>query len=249
VRGWNSTESRPDPTRQRFAVRSLPSCSCSLCLIHLVSARKHPPPISSRTTTAPATGMTDTAEPRDPSMHDGSAHASTTGDPPPLASAPVNTDSVCHPCYSSASETSKPSKPANLTLSTSDASRSTNDLPADPVELTPPTSAISSPGDAQATESLSQPESSQSAAEATGDDRPGEPRAGSTSQSPAPEISSGTKRTASGEVKRASVNGLGEVLAKPNGAGHAHTSSTVSNGSKGNVLEVSYPVPVARTGS
>ncbi|KIW73063.1 hypothetical protein PV04_01210 [Phialophora macrospora] len=177
--------------------------------------------------------MTDTAEPTDPSMHDAAALASTKGDPP------TDTDSGRPPRDASASETSKPSKPANLTLSTSDVSRSTNDLPADPEELTPPTSAISSPGDVRAAESLSQPKCSQSAAEATGNDGAGEPRAGSTSQSPPPEISSGTKRTASGEVKRASVNGLGEVLAKSNGTGHAHTSSTLSNGSKGNVLELS----------
>ncbi|ETI28417.1 hypothetical protein G647_00866 [Cladophialophora carrionii CBS 160.54] len=183
--------------------------------------------------------MTDTAEPADPGMHDASAHASTKEDPPQLTSVAANTASIRPPRDSAAPEPSKPSRPADLTLSTGDLSSNTHNPPADAEELTPPTSAISSPDASQATESLSQPESSQSAAGTIGDDKTGDTRAGSSSQSPTPEFASGTKRTASGEVKRASVNGLGEVLAKPGGARHAHTSSTVSNGSKGNVLELS----------
>ncbi|EXJ64478.1 hypothetical protein A1O7_00814 [Cladophialophora yegresii CBS 114405] len=182
--------------------------------------------------------MTATAEPADPGMHDASAHASTKEDPPQLTSVAANTASI-RPRRDSAPDTSKPSKPADLALSTSDISSSTNKVAADPEVLTPPTSAISSPDASQATESLSQPGSSQSAAGTTGDDKTGDPRAGSTSQSPQPEFALGTKRTASGEVKRASVNGLEEVLAKTSGARHAHTSSTISNGSKGNVLELS----------
>ena len=177
--------------------------------------------------------MADAAEPTGPAMRDASAHAFTKAGPP------VHTDSVHPPRYSGESAVSNFSKPATLNLSTSDISSNTNILPAAPEELTPPTSAISSHGDSQATESLSQQKSSQGAVDGAENDGTQEPRIGLNSQSPPPEISAGTKRTASGEVKRASVNGLGEVLAKSSGARHSHTSSSVSNGSKGNVLEVS----------
>ena len=64
----------------------------------------------------------------------------------------------------------------------------------------------------------------------------------STSQSPEPTSLSGTKRTATGQLKRSSVNGLGDLVAKA--SGHTRTSSMVSNGSNnnGNVLEVNNPL-------
>lgn len=67
-----------------------------------------------------------------------------------------------------------------------------------------------------------------------------EQRSLSTSQSPEPTSLSGTKRTATGQLKRSSVNGLGDVVANANATGHARSSSTISNGSysNGNVVEV-----------
>jgi hypothetical protein len=63
-------------------------------------------------------------------------------------------------------------------------------------------------------------------------------RACSQSQSPVPDEFMGAKRTANGEIKRASVNGLGDVLAKSDGMGHSHSASITSNASSGSMLEV-----------
>ncbi len=180
--------------------------------------------------------MTDLAEPTDTGMHNASAHASTGGDPPELTSAQTYTASARH---SRESKLSSPTKPTLLNISTSELFGSTSNLPAGADDLTPPTSAISSLGESQSLESLSQQKSSQTVGESSQDNGVKQQRLGSTSQSPPPEYSAGTKRTASGDVKKASVNGLGDVLEKSNVARHSHTSSTVSNGSKGNVLEVS----------
>ncbi|KAJ9608842.1 hypothetical protein H2200_006613 [Cladophialophora chaetospira] len=179
--------------------------------------------------------MTNTAEPTDTGMHDASAHASTAEGPLQLTSAPAHTDSARHFRHS---DISNSSGSIHLDLTTSDVPTSTNNLLVDHDELTPPTSAISSQTESQSTESLSQLKDSQDGGQKLQKNGVTERRLGSTSQSPPPENAAGIKRTASGDVKRASANS-GEVLAKPNSAMHSHTSSAISNGSKGNVLELS----------
>lgn len=174
-------------------------------------------------------------------MHHAAAHASTMLDPQPLTSAPSATDHAHPPRNSQDSTLSQSSRPTTLNISTSDVS-STAVLPTQregQEDDTPPTSSISSQVDSQGTRS---PESTERKEDSvTGIKKEGSQKQRSTSrsQSPLPDSLSGTKRTASGQVKRSSVNGLADVVGKSNGASHSRTSSMVSNGTSGNVLEVS----------
>ncbi|KIW35374.1 uncharacterized protein PV07_02072 [Cladophialophora immunda] len=154
-------------------------------------------------------------------------------DPPDLTPAPLPPESLHSAPPSRDSSDTHSSKPTDLKLSTSVKNPS-----ADHDEVSPTTSAISSHGGSQATETLSQQEErlNGETAQVEGGKRE---KTDSTSQSPPPNTSSGIKRTASGEVKRASVDAVEDGIPRPNGIGHAHTSSTVSNQTKGNVLELS----------
>ncbi|EXJ89668.1 hypothetical protein A1O3_02735 [Capronia epimyces CBS 606.96] len=183
--------------------------------------------------------MTDIADPVDAIMHHATTHASTMPDPPTLTSAPVASPAApAHPPRHSSPDSAlphSPARPAALNITTSVAS-STNHLAAGQDDSTPPTSAISSQEESQETGSPVKVEDKQDAGKETVQ----VPRSASTSQSPLPEAVSGTKRTASGQVKRASVNGMGDVITRStDGAGHSRTSSTTSNGGNGNVLELS----------
>lgn len=52
------------------------------------------------------------------------------------------------------------------------------------------------------------------------------------------ETLSGPKRTASGEIKRSSITGIQDLKAEHGGTRHSRTSSILSNGSNGSVMEV-----------
>ena len=186
--------------------------------------------------------MSDLAESTDMGMHEASAHASGKEGPAPLtsASALTPTDSVFLADLEDVSVL--PSSPAiKLNISASGITSSTTIAAADSHHPTLPISAIaaiSSQAGLQHINVLSQQDKEQFAAEEIETDSAQEQRSGSSSQSPPPSSSAGTKRTASGEIKRASVKGLGDEHARPNGVGHLHTSNTIPHVSKENVLEV-----------
>ncbi|EXJ95651.1 hypothetical protein A1O1_00773 [Capronia coronata CBS 617.96] len=130
-------------------------------------------------------------------------------------------------------------RPASLNISTSDASDATNPAVAQD-DSTPPTSAMSSQEETREGWSPTKGENKQNAGDSSGKPTVQGQRSGSTSQSPPPESLSGTKRTASGQVKRASVNGIGDVITKSMDATtHSRTSSMTSNGPNAHVLELS----------
>lgn len=193
--------------------------------------------------------MTDVAEAPAAAMRHASEHASTNPDPPASQAhltrapepAPASLPSEpVHPSRNSEdSSLSHSSRPATLLLSTSDVDGANNPGGHND-DSTPPSSAISSQLDSQGRESPSLLGKSQDAVKS--DQREGsyEQWCNSTSESPRPGSISGTKRTASGQVKRASGNGGGDV-ARASDVGHSRTSSVVSNGTNGNILEVYYP--------
>ncbi|KAL2404584.1 hypothetical protein ABEF93_006105 [Exophiala dermatitidis] len=140
--------------------------------------------------------------------------------------------------------------PPALNVSTSEASSTQDPVAGQDGDTTPPTSAISAlssqggTGDSGTSRKL---EDKQDLGDAVPKDegqqshtREQPPRSSSTSQSPPPDSVSGTKRTASGQIKRSSVNGIGEVMAKSGmGSSHSRTSSMTSNGTNANVVEIS----------
>ncbi|KIX06383.1 uncharacterized protein Z518_04359 [Rhinocladiella mackenziei CBS 650.93] len=187
--------------------------------------------------------MIGTADLLDTNLHHASTHASTAADRPrpQVTDAPLSCDSLhpLRPCQDSSP--SRSSRPTNLNLSPSDVSSANNAAPHQD-DSTPPTSAISSQVDVPLIESPT----SMVTQEKTQDDRgtaesegSQEPQSGSTSQSPPPNTTSGAKRTASGQVKRISVNGLADVVSHSNGVHHSRTSGLISHGTNGNVLELS----------
>ncbi|KIV98264.1 hypothetical protein PV10_01931 [Exophiala mesophila] len=126
---------------------------------------------------------------------------------------------------------------------------STHDLPSSHTHAivphddsgTPPTSAISSSLD---TQDLAHPErwlKKPSTVDGIKKEVALDQGPGSASQSPDPSALSGSKRTATGDVKRSSVNGLADVINSSSAAAvHSRTSSMVSDGSSaGNVQEIS----------
>ncbi|RVX75664.1 hypothetical protein B0A52_00020 [Exophiala mesophila] len=135
---------------------------------------------------------------------------------------------------------------------------STHDLPSSHTHAivphddsgTPPTSAISSSLD---TQDLAPPErwlKKPSTIDGIKKEVALDQQPGSASQSPDPSALSGFKRTATGDVKRSSVNGLADVINSSSSSGataaavHSRTSSMVSDGSSaGNVQEVRTAVP------
>ena len=176
-------------------------------------------------------------------MQHAAAHASTMLDPQPLTSAASPSDHA-HPPRSSqdsALSQSSSSRPTTLNISTSDVS--TAALPKvhhdEQEDYTPPTSAISSQLDSQGTRSPDLSEKKEMSVEGTEKQILQKQRSTSRSESPLPDSLSGTKRTASGQHKRSSVNGLADIVTHANGASHSRTLSMVSNGTSGNVLEVS----------
>lgn len=185
---------------------------------------------------------------------------------PPLTSAPAPLLHNLTTHFPSSSQQSAPSQPESspdintqpksLDISTSEvASPSTNnhnDNNHTPTlfnhddSTTSPSSAISSQAESQATGSTDLLDRKPlHVVENLKTEAGHEQRSLSTSQSPEPTSLSGTKRTATGQLKRSSVNGLGDVVANANAnaTGHARSSSTISNGSysNGNVVEVNEP--------
>lgn len=136
-------------------------------------------------------------------------------------------------------------KSHTTTLDTSTTNISQSSYPGGPVEeLTPPSSAASpqkqlrlagsqSPTSSETIQSTTSHVRSRSqAAERPGTHSP--PRAVLRN------VPAGAKRTASGEVKRASINGIGDLLPKENATTRPRTSSILSNGSNSGVVEVSH---------
>ncbi|KIW45289.1 uncharacterized protein PV06_03688 [Exophiala oligosperma] len=160
-------------------------------------------------------------------------HASTMLDPHPLTLAPPE---AAITNLARSSEDSNTSQQIPLNISTSDVS-STAALPTvpDEEEDTPPTSTTSSQLGSQETRSIELQEQKESTENLAVTDAVQEHRSNTNSQSPPPNSLSGAKRTASGEVKRSSVNGLADVVSQSKGFGHARTTSSVSNG---NISEV-----------
>ncbi|OAG39157.1 hypothetical protein AYO21_06540 [Fonsecaea monophora] len=158
-------------------------------------------------------------------------------DPPELTPAPLPPEAVRPAPPSGDSSDTQSSQPKDLTLSTSNTSTSVDNPSVDHDEVSPISSALSSHGGSQATETLSQQEERLNA-EHTGVEQGQQEKTNSTSQSPPPHTS-GIKRTASGEVKRSSVDVAEEGVPRPNGVGPSHASSATSNQTKGNVLELS----------
>jgi hypothetical protein len=193
--------------------------------------------------------MTTLAE-ADTNPHHASVMAE--GPPPPtphepLTSAPA---SLLHypaaplPSSSQHSALSESTRPKSLNISTSDVSSFTNNPPtlAHDDSTTSPSSAVSSQAESQDTGSTDLLDRKPlHVVENLKTKAAHEQRSLSTSQSPEPTSLSGTKRTATGQLKRSSVNGLGDLVA--NGSSHTRTSSMVSNGShsNSNVLEVNKP--------
>ncbi|KIW45290.1 hypothetical protein, variant [Exophiala oligosperma] len=161
-------------------------------------------------------------------------HASTMLDPHPLTLAPPE---AAITNLARSSEDSNTSQQIPLNISTSDVS-STAALPTvpDEEEDTPPTSTTSSQLGSQETRSIELQEQKESTENLAVTDAVQEHRSNTNSQSPPPNSLSGAKRTASGEVKRSSVNGLADVVSQSKGFGHARTTSSVSNG---NISELS----------
>ncbi|OAP59445.1 hypothetical protein AYL99_06743 [Fonsecaea erecta] len=153
-------------------------------------------------------------------------------DPPDLTPAPQAPESL------RSALSAEDLSPKDLKLSTSDTSTAVGKPSAEHEEVSPTTSARSSHGGSQATETLSQQEERLNGEDARVEGARRE-KTDSISQSPPPTTSSGIKRTASGEVKRPSVDAVEEGPPRSNGAGHSHTTSTASNQGKGNVLELS----------
>lgn len=157
----------------------------------------------------------------------------------PLTSAPAPL--LHHPAAPLLSESTRP---ISLNISTSDVSSFTNNPPTldHDDSTTSPSSAISSQAESQDTGSTDLLDRKPLHIVENLRTKAGhEQRSLSTSQSPEPTSLSGTKRTATGQLKRSSVNGLGDLVA--NGSSHTRTSSMVSNGSHShsNVLEVNNP--------
>ncbi|KAI1607960.1 hypothetical protein EDD37DRAFT_6178 [Exophiala viscosa] len=176
-------------------------------------------------------------------MQHAAAHASTMLDPQPLTSAASPSDHA-HPPRSSQDSSlsqSSSSRPTTLNISTSDVSTAAISKVhhEEQEEYTPPTSAISSQLDSQGTRSPGLSEKKEHSVDGVGEDPSQKQRSTSRSQSPLPDSLSGTKRTASGQHKRSSVNGLADIVTQANGASHSRTSSMVSSGTSGNVLELS----------
>ncbi|KAK6382731.1 hypothetical protein LTS17_003400 [Exophiala oligosperma] len=148
-------------------------------------------------------------------------------DPHPLTLAPPE---AAITNLARSSEDSNTSQQIPLNISTSDVS-STAALPTVPDEEdTPPTSTTSSQLGSQETRSIELQEQKESTENLAVTDAVQEHRSNTNSQSPPPNSLSGAKRTASGEVKRSSVNGLADVVSQSKGFGHARTTSSVSNG-------------------
>lgn len=158
-------------------------------------------------------------------------------DPPSLTPAVVPVDAAQESRGSEDSILSHSSQPTTLDFSTSDIS-GTNNIAATHDDLTPPTSAISSQVESQETGSPTLLERKQDASEIVKKEESTEPRHGSSSHSPPPGGASGTKRTASGELKRSSVNGVKDVISNSSGTSHSRTPSALSSGTNGNVVEV-----------
>ncbi|KAL6241425.1 hypothetical protein RBB50_011689 [Rhinocladiella similis] len=164
-------------------------------------------------------------------------HASTMLDPHPLTLAPPESTITN---LARSSEDSNASQQIPLNVSTSDVS-STAALPTVPDEEeeeedTPPTSTSSSQLGSQKIRSVELQEQKGSTANNTVTEAVQEHRSNTQSQSPPPSSLSGAKRTASGEVKRSSVNGLADVVSRSKDFGHTRTTSSVSNG---NISELS----------
>lgn len=157
-------------------------------------------------------------------------------DPHPLTLAPPESTITN---LARSSEDSNASQQIPLNVSTSDVS-STAALPTVPDEEeeeedTPPTSTSSSQLGSQKIRSVELQEQKGSTANNTVTEAVQEHRSNTQSQSPPPSSLSGAKRTASGEVKRSSVNGLADVVSRSKDFGHTRTTSSVSNG---NISEV-----------
>lgn len=139
----------------------------------------------------------------------------------------------------SISSSSASNRPQHLTLSTSDVSSSAENIVLPRDDSTTPTSALSSLPDSQDMEPPEYQAKKSSAVDIIKQEAVQEQRAGSGSQSPDPNALSGTKRTATGDLKRSSVNGLADIINTSNDIRHSRTSSMVSDGSStGNVHEV-----------
>lgn len=167
---------------------------------------------------------------------------------PPTAPFPSSSQS-----NSQQSALSDSTRPKSLNISTSDISSSTthNNPPTlnHDDSTTSPSSAISSQAESQDTGSTDLLDRKPlHVVENLKTEAGHEQRSLSTSQSPEPSSLSGTKRTATGQLKRSSVNGLGDLAAKA--SSHTRTSSMVSNGSNnGNVLEVYRSLILPATGA
>lgn len=180
--------------------------------------------------------MTDVAAP-ETGMHHAATHAST-ADPPPLTSASASAPAAlpldaANPPHGS--QDSSHSRSADTTLNLSSDGSSLNPAAEHHHPDTPPTSDISSQLDSQDTGSPDVPEKKQDTAATQARVIA---RSVSTSQSPPPTTVSGAKRTASGQVKRSSVNGLADVVSKSSHFDQPDPLGVASNDTGGNVLEV-----------
>lgn len=185
--------------------------------------------------------MTNIAAPVGRHLH----HASSMPPAPPqpnLTETPISTQLAPHntpsPDPTSIPSTSPPFGPLRISTLDLPSSVSHAIVPHDD-SGTPPTSAISSSLD---TQDIAPPESwlkKPSTIDGIKKEVALDQRSASASQSPDPNALSGSKRTATGDVKRSSVNGLADVINPSRAALHSRTSSMVSDGSgAGNVQEV-----------
>ncbi|KAL2429427.1 hypothetical protein ABEF95_004021 [Exophiala dermatitidis] len=198
------------------------------------STMPDPPTLTSAPTPTQTSTSTSTGDP------DGNVHHLQHNDTAEEASSQSDT-------HSQSQSTS--TRPPALNVSTSEASSTQDPVAGQDGDTTPPTSAISAissqggTGDSGTSRKLADKQDLGDVVpkdEGQQSQTREQPRSSSTSQSPPPDSVSGTKRTASGQIKRSSVNGIGEVMAKSGmGPGHSRTSSMTSNGTNANVVEIS----------
>lgn len=189
-----------------------------------------PPPLPPSPSPLPSEPLTSAPAPL---LHNSDAHLPSSSQQPALSQSESSTDTT--------------TRPKSLNISTSDVSSSNNNnLP--PTfnhddSTTSPSSAISSQAESQATGSTDVIDRKPlNIVDTLKTEASIDQRSLSTSQSPEPTTLSGSKRTATGELKRSSVHGVGDVIANSKTNGHARSASTISNGSysNGNVLEVCH---------
>jgi hypothetical protein len=162
--------------------------------------------------------------------------ASTTPDPPPKLTSSDRPAQLPSSSQDSNSYQRTPTKSTNL--ATSDVSPTSHHT-SQTDDYSPPTSAGSNHRNSQENDLRTQSDSQPNEVDGAGQQEvPRDKKHGSSLENCELGSVTGQKRTATGHIKRSSVNGITDTATKSNGYGHTRTSSVLSNGSVGNVTEV-----------